>query len=251
MHCTNDNLRIRSMDHEQPRKTANTKHQQQNLKTILMTPDTTPGIALRTETAMADITQEIDLKQIKYLISQENRGLNNHIKNSIWKKKIIGTCMQHNVDIDHLKTLEKLKQREELKTKIQTSRMQTLLADNQNKLKTTNILSNRNADNIDTLPKYMTSLCRKECSAVFRYKCRMLDVKGNFPRGLENILCSYCDTGTETQIHIMQECPHFIDLTRELDLTKLDENQNLEFKKEANILRQITDRLKKPCNTQH
>ena len=69
--------------------------------------------------------------------------------------------MQHNVDIDHLKTLEKLKQREELKTKIQTSRMQTLLADNQNKSKTTNILSNRNADNIDTLPKYMTSLCRK------------------------------------------------------------------------------------------
>ena len=88
--------------------------------------------------------------------------------------------MQHNVDIDHLKTLENLKQREEL-------------ADNQNKSKTTNILSNRNADNIDTLPKlqYMTSLRRKECSAVFRYKCRMLDVKGNFTGGLENILCSY------------------------------------------------------------
>ena len=49
----------------------------------------------------------------------------------------------------------------------------------------------------------------------------------------------------------MQECPHFIDLTRELDLTELDENQNLELKKEAHILRQITDRLKKPCNTQH
>ena len=69
--------------------------------------------------------------------------------------------------------------------------------------------------------------------------------KGNFPGGLENMLCSYCDTGTVTQIHIMQECPHFIDLTRGLDLTKLDENQNLEFKKEAKILCQITDRLKK------
>ena len=77
------------------------------------------------------------------------------------------------------------------------------------------------------------------------------DVKGNFSGGLENILCSYCDTGTETQIHIMQECPHFIDLTRELDLTKLDENQNLEFKKKANILCQITDRLKKPYNSQN
>ena len=79
----------------------------------------------------------------------------------------------------------------------------------------------------------------------------MSDIKGNFPGGLENILCSYCDTGIETQIHIMQECPHFIDLTRELDLTKLEENQNLEFKKEANILCQNTDQLKKPCNTQN
>ena len=69
----------------------------------------------------------------------------------------------------------------------------------------------------------------------------MLDVKGNFPGGLENILCSYTVTQACTQIHIMQECLHFIDLIRELDLTKLDENQNLEFKKEANILRQITD----------
>ena len=79
----------------------------------------------------------------------------------------------------------------------------------------------------------------------------MLDVKGNFPGGLENMLCSYCDTGTETQIHIMKKFSHFMDLTRELDLIKLDENQNLEFKKEANILYQITDRLKKPSNTQN
>ena len=129
-----------------------------NLKTILMTPDTTPGIALRTETTMADITQEVDLKQIKYLISQENRGTNDQMKNSIWEKKMTGTCIQRNVDIDHLKTLENHKQREELKTKTQTSRMQTLLEDNQNKSKTTNILPNRNVDNIDTQPKYMTSL---------------------------------------------------------------------------------------------
>ena len=51
----------------------------ENLKIILMTLDTTPGIALKTETAMADITQEIDLMQIKYLIGQENRGTNSHI----------------------------------------------------------------------------------------------------------------------------------------------------------------------------
>ena len=45
------------------------------------------------------------------------------------------------------------------------------------------------------------ALSRKECSTVFGYKCRILDViTGNFPGDLENMLCSYCDTiGTETQ----------------------------------------------------
>ena len=53
-----------------------------NLRTILSTPDTTPGIALRTETTLSDITQEIDVKQINYLLKQWNRGTNEHINNS-------------------------------------------------------------------------------------------------------------------------------------------------------------------------
>ena len=97
-----------------------------NLKTILMTPDTTPEIALRTETAMADITQEIDLKQIKYLISQENRRANKHLKKTQSGEKITQsiTCRQYNVDINHQKVPKKHKQRKKLKSKIQTSRIQ-------------------------------------------------------------------------------------------------------------------------------
>ena len=68
-----------------------------NLRTILSTPDTTPGIALRTETTLADITQEIDIKQINYLLKQLNRGTNEHISNSIWEKKINTVCTHHNI----------------------------------------------------------------------------------------------------------------------------------------------------------
>ena len=50
--------------------------------------DTTPGIALRTENTLADITQEINIKQINYLLKQMNRGTNEHISNSIWERKI-------------------------------------------------------------------------------------------------------------------------------------------------------------------
>ena len=77
-----------------------------NLRTILSTPDTTPGIALRTETTLADITQEIDIKQINYLLKQLNRGTNKHISNSIWEKKINTVCTHHNIDINYLHTLE-------------------------------------------------------------------------------------------------------------------------------------------------
>ena len=106
-----------------------------NLRTILSTPVATPGIALRTETILADITQEIDIKQINYLLKQLNRGTNEHISNSIWEKKINTVCTHHNIDSNHLHTLEKQQQTAELKRRMQTSGTQLLLKDNQNNLK--------------------------------------------------------------------------------------------------------------------
>ena len=62
--------------------------------------------------------------------------------------------------------------------------------------------------------------------------------KGKLPRQLYNYdtLCTYCNAGPETQQHIMMECTGFDDLTGEANLNQLDENQNLDFKKEADII---------------
>ena len=79
---------------------------------------------------------------------------------------------------NHLHTLEKQQQRAELKRRMQTSRTQMLLKDNQNKSKTKNIMLHRDAGNIMRQPKYMTTLNRKQCSAIFKYKSRMLNIKG-------------------------------------------------------------------------
>ena len=97
----------------------------------------------------------------------------------------------HNIDINHLHTLEKQQQRAELKRRMQTSRTQMLLKDNQNKSKTKNIMLHRDASNIMCQPKYMTTLNRKQCSAIFKYKSRMLNVKGNFPGSSNDTLCTY------------------------------------------------------------
>ena len=112
---------------------------------------------------------------------------------------------------------------------MQTSRTQMLLKDNQNKSKTKNIMLHRDASNIMRQPKYMTTLNRKQCSAIFKYKSRMLNVKGNFPGSSNDTLCTYCNAGPETQQHIMMECTGFDDLTGEANLNQLDENQNLDF----------------------
>ena len=64
----------------------------------------------------------------------------------------------------------------------------------------------------------------------------MLNVKGNFPGSSDNTLCTYCNASPETQQHIMKECTGFDDLTGEANLNQLDENQNLDFKKEADVI---------------
>ena len=61
-----------------------------------------------------------------------NRGTNEHIRNSIWERKINTVSTHHNIDINHLHTLEKQQQRAELKRRMQTSRTQMLLKDTPN-----------------------------------------------------------------------------------------------------------------------
>ena len=68
--------------------------------------------------------------------------------------------------------------------------------------------------------------------------------EGKLPGSSDNTFCTYCNAGPETQQHIMKECTGFVDLTGEANLNQLDENQNLDFKKEADVIRKVIDRIK-------
>ena len=72
----------------------------------------------------------------------------------------------------------------------------------------------------------------------------MLNVKGNLPSSSNNTLCTYCNAGPETQQNIMMECTGFDDLTGEANLNQLNKNQNLDLKKEADIICQVIDHIK-------
>ena len=55
-------------------------------------------------------------------------------------------------------------------------------------------------------PAYMNKLNRKEASAIFKARTRMLDIKNNFRNKYHSLECRGCKATIETQQHIMNEC---------------------------------------------
>jgi Zn finger protein HypA/HybF involved in hydrogenase expression len=53
----------------------------------------------------------------------------------------------------------------------------------------------------------MNKLTRMEASAIFKARTRMLDVKNNYRDKYNDTKCRKCDAETETQEHILEECP--------------------------------------------
>ena len=72
-------------------------------------------------------------------------------------------CTHHNIDINHLHTLEKQQQRAELKRRMQTSRTQLLLKDNQKNPNPVNIV---NKFSSETLQKIRLSCHEVEATMV-------------------------------------------------------------------------------------
>ncbi len=54
---------------------------------------------------------------------------------------------------------------------------------------------------------YMSKLTRNQVSILFKARTRMLDVKNNFRNKYRDEVCRGCGTTTETQKHVMEECP--------------------------------------------
>ena len=53
----------------------------------------------------------------------------------------------------------------------------------------------------------MNKLKRKQASTIFKARTRMLNVKNNYRNNYQNNECRMCKNATETQKHILEECP--------------------------------------------
>ena len=52
----------------------------------------------------------------------------------------------------------------------------------------------------------MNELTRKQTSLIFKARCRMIKVKGNYKNGHQNLTCRLCGADEESQNHILEEC---------------------------------------------
>ena len=55
--------------------------------------------------------------------------------------------------------------------------------------------------------KYMDELTRKQVSAIFKARTRMLKVKNNYKNGYRDLKCRARKIEIETQCHILEACP--------------------------------------------
>ena len=213
------------------------------LKRYLITPKSTPDIAILSETASLPIQTKIEEKTIMYY--HKKRSQNNHtfLEETKWHTNLQNILKKHDITTEQLTNKPTKQIRTMVKHKLKHSHMKQLEMRNQNRSKTKNILLQRNKQNILTKPKYMNTLSRNKCSAIFKYKSKMIDVKANYPGRYKDNRCRFCGEENETQEHIFRECKELTDLTNKIDTEQLNANDNMNYLNEAKIIQQIIHKL--------
>ena len=107
----------------------------------------------------------------------------------------------------------------------------------QSKSKMTYFLDNKENWQPGKRAQYMNELTRKQTSLIFKARCRMIKVKGNYKNGHPNLICRLCGEKEETQTHILEECPTM----HPNDTNKVSRHQL--FNEDAGALRQTAHNL--------
>ena len=189
------------------------KIQENIIRRILMVPQGTPKETLYIESGLLDIDtirQKARMMMENRLMRQPNNLAVNikeeDIKHS-WKDQNTVIKQKYNINDTDLsgtkqmanknitpKIINKFKEETNDKTK-DKSKAQYLLEGIQHEWTP------------NKRPTYMTELTRIQASTIFKARTRMLDVKNNFRGKYNTIQCRLCKANTETQEHILEECP--------------------------------------------
>lgn len=210
-------------------------------KRFLKCPQSTPEVGLTTETADMHIENRIFEKKANYYIKKLKTQNTTHLEGTKWHTDLQEMEKTLQVDLKLISHLPNTRSKEAIKTALAANTMRQLLT-NESQSKTRHLVTSRDATNISTRPTYMEILSRSKCSAIFKYKCKMINTKTNFPgmyKTTDN-RCRLCNEQTESQEHLFFQCRETRDITENFDPISLETptpTQNL--LKQATIINNV------------
>ena len=175
------------------------------IKQLLKVPVTTPRETLYIETGLLDISAQI--RKRKLLYSKKLKDHTSQIVQSINRLDIPNGWWTKLNEIETQTKVEPEDQKNSIKRKIQTWFHEKITNDGALKSKVQYLLSIKQEWQPGTKSYYLVKLNRTEASIMFRARSRMLKVRDNFRNGSNNTQCRACQQKTETQLHVLNECP--------------------------------------------
>ena len=108
-----------------------------------------------------------------------------------------------------------------MKSKVNNHTKETIIANRANKSKVKHILHDHDGykQKRNMEGTYMLTMSKAQCSAIFAVRTRMLNVKGNYPSKQTDMKCRWCNDEEESQVHIIEQCPHFMTTTQHINYT--------------------------------
>ena len=181
------------------------------LRRVLKTPPTTPRETLYIETGLLDI-QTLNMQKRMKMNTRLNKTQNQLIRETRnmnitrgWQQTTNQTSQKLQIQPQQ-EADPNNNQNSEIDEKVAIYFKQKITDDSQGKSKVQFLLSGINTWTPGNRAEYMNKLNRNECSAIFRARTRMTEVKNNYRGMYTNHTCRKCGETTETQAHVFEDC---------------------------------------------
>ena len=221
------------------------------IKRILQVPQSTPNDAITIETGILNIQTITEIKQLNSHMRINKMDQNREIKQTWnnskrWKQRIDKINKKYNINISEIETkkMSKKWKQEFLKVKILKTTKTEIEDRNIEKNKTKYLLKGTNKWEPGKRAQYLELLTRKECNAIFSARTRMINVNGNYHNRNTDPTCRACGNKTETQEHILEECPALMDEQNgKITATDIFETKIGKLKSTANKIRKKLEKF--------
>ena len=213
------------------------------LKRTLMVPTSTPREALYIETGLLDIETILDKKRLNMAarVKREKPDLVEVVlKRDIeggWNQSTKRVRDKYNMNNEEL-TGSKYKTKRVIDNKVEQAFREKIEISANQKSKIRYIMQGKQGWEVGKREEYLESLTRSEVETIFRARSRMLQVKENYKGAFSGTVCRACGNETETQKHVLNECPK-IHVTESSKV-----NINDIFNKDPKILKEVAEKTK-------